>query len=329
MSKPPYTLTPRILELMMRIGEKVGTIRTTHLEKPRAELRKVNRIKTIQSSLEIEGNTLTEAQVTAIIENKRVAGPAKDILEVKNAIGVYGIMDRLHPFRLRSLLEAHRKLMNGLIPNAGRFRTGQVGIARGKALTHLAPPPSRVPELMKDLLNYLSGNEDPILIRSCVFHYEFEFIHPFADGNGRMGRLWQTLILSRYHPIFGYLPVEAIIKERQKEYYEALRSSDRQATSTPFIEFMLEAIEEVLTRHALNPVKRLTTTDRLVIFQKAVGKKTFSRKDYLVHFNNLSTATASRDLRSGVDSAILIITGEKRMAVYRYTGKFKKLELGG
>ena len=235
--KPPYSITGKILKLVALISEKIGEVNAAHLSKPPTELRKKNRIKTIQSSLEIEGNTLSLEQITAIIENKRIIGPKKDILEVKNAIEVYNFLDKLNPYSFESFCEAHRILMNGLIENAGKLRTTSVGIVKGSKITHIAPPSEMLQPLMNDLFAYLKSNDDLMLIKSCVFHYEMEFIHPFIDGNGRIGRLWQTLILKESYPVFEFLPVEALIKEKQERYYEALGKSDTTGESTLFIEF--------------------------------------------------------------------------------------------
>ena len=206
--KPPYTITPKILTAISAISEKIGAIKAAHLQYPRAELRKMNRIKTIHSSLQIEGNTLTIQQVTALLENKRVMAPEKDIREVKNAIVVYNQLEKLNSISILSFLKAHALLMKGLVSMAGKIRTTSVGIIKGTKLAHLAPSAKMVRPLLNDLFEYLKSNDDPVLIKSCVFHYELEFIHPFADGNGRMGRLWQTVLLRQYNPVFAFLPVE-------------------------------------------------------------------------------------------------------------------------
>jgi Fic family protein len=236
--KSPYEITNTILSLISQISEKIGEIRSAHLFKPPAELRKRNLIQTIQSSLQIEGNTLTVEQITDLIHKKKVLGPKKDIQEVKNAIKVYSMLDDFDTYELDSLCLAHGILMDGLLANAGSLRKTSVGIVKGKEVAHIAPPGNMVFPLMKDLFSYLKNNEDLILIKSCVFHYEFEFIHPFLDGNGRMGRLWQTMILREYSPVFEFLPIETLIKERQQDYYNALEKSDSEGNSTSFIEFM-------------------------------------------------------------------------------------------
>ena len=266
----------------------------------------------------IEGNTLNIDQVTAIIDNKRILGPKRDILEVQNAINVYSVLDSLSSRSISSFLKAHSILLNGLVAKPGRFRTTNAGIIKGSKLAHLAPKASMVKALMNDLFNYLKNDKDHLLIRSCVFHYELEFIHPFEDGNGRMGRLWQTMILKELNPVFQYLPVESIIKQKQKEYYKALERSDRSGNSTIFIEFILSAIDNALGEHVKIPRVTLKTKERLDLFKASAGDSLFTRKDFLSFYNNISTATASRDLNWGVANQLLKMTGEKRTAQYQF-----------
>lgn len=318
--KPPYQVTTKILEQISSISEKVGEINAAYLYMPPTELRKKNRIKTIQSSLEIEGNSLSLDQVTAILDNKKVIAPKKDILEVKNAIKAYQNIDSYNPTSLTSFCKAHGILMNGLIENAGKIRTKSVGILKGSTVTHIAPPGDVVKSLVKELFEYLKKNKDLLLIKSCVFHYEIEFIHPFMDGNGRIGRLWQTVILRQYSPVFEFLPIELLIKARQTEYYRILGESDKKGDSTGFIEFMLQIINESLEELLTNQNVNLTSEDRMTIFKEKIGKSTFNRQDYLRHFKDISTATASRDLKLAVKNGILNKTGDKRTTSY----KFKK-----
>lgn len=318
--KPPYQLTTKILEQISSISEKVGEINAAYLYKPPTDLRKKNRIKTIQSSLGIEGNSLTLDQVTAILDNKKVIAPTIDILEVKNAIKAYENIDSYNPTSLTSFCKAHGILMNGLIENAGQIRTKSVGILKGSTVTHIAPPGDVVKSLVKELFDYLKKNKDLLLIKSCVFHYEIEFIHPFMDGNGRIGRLWQTVILRQYSPVFEFLPIESLIKARQVEYYRILGESDNKGDSTGFIEFMLQIINKSLEELLTNQNVNLTSQDRITIFKEKIGKSTFSRQDYLRHFKDISTATASRDLKIAVENGILHKTGDKRTTSY----KFKK-----
>lgn len=316
--KPPYTITDTILKLVASISEKIGEINASHLYKPTTELRKKNRIKTIQSSLEIEGNTMTEEQITALLENKRVIAPEKDILEVQNAIKVYEQLRKFNPCQLKDLEKAHSILMNGLIENAGRLRTSNVGIVKGSKIEHLAPSGTMVKGLMNELFRFLKNDNDLILIKSCVFHYEFEFIHPFVDGNGRMGRLWQTLILMQQYPVFEFLPIESLIKQNQEEYYAKLSASDKIGNSTPFVTFMLGLILEALEQLLKSQNKTLNTEERIELFKDRVGGLRFGRKEYLQNFKNISAPTASRDLKWAVDNGILIRFGEQRLTAYQY-----------
>jgi Fic family protein len=317
--KPPYSITPVILSLISTISEKLGAIIAIHLQAPRTELRKANQIKTIHSTLEIEGNTLSIDQVTAVIENKRVIAPQKDILEVKNAIKVYDAFQSFNALSLPSFLKAHALLMKGLIPMPGKFRTAGAGIVKGSKLTHLAPKANMVKALMNDLFSYLKNDKDLLLIKSCVFHYELEFIHPFVDGNGRMGRLWQSVILKELNPIFVFLPVELIIKQRQSEYYKVLEKSDKSGNSTLFIEFILAAIDEALSTQVNQRRAPVTAEERIKIFREQFGNNEFSRKDYLEYFKEISAPTASRDLKSGVEQKIIKRRGDKRTAVYNFS----------
>jgi Fic family protein len=316
--KPPYKITGKILRLVASISEKIGEVNAAHLNKPPTELRKKNRIKTIHSSLEIEGNTLTIEQITAIVENKRVIGPKRDILEVKNAITVYDYLDKLNPYDFESFCKAHGILMNGLIDSAGNLRSKPVGIVKGSEVAHIAPPGEMVKPLMADLFDYLKNDDDLFLIKSCVFHYEMEFIHPFIDGNGRMGRLWQTLILKDTYPVFGYLPIETLIKERQEQYYESLGKSDNAGESTVFIEFMLEIILESLEELLNIQNVSLTNIDRINLFKSIVKEDLFSRKEYLKNFREISSATASRDLKFAVENGLIEKIGDKNTTRYRY-----------
>lgn len=244
--QPPLTLTPVMLGLVAEISEQVGRLTALKDGPLTPQLRRGNRIRTIQASLAIENNTLSLEQVTAVLEGKRVLGLPREIQEVRNAFAAYEAMPAWQPYSAADLLNAHAVLMQGLIDDAGQWRQGGVGIYRGEQLVHMAPPASRVASLMTDLLSWLGATELHPLLASCVFHYEFEFIHPFADGNGRMGRLWQTLLLSQWRPVLAYLPVETVIRDRQDAYYGALSAADRAGEATPFVEFMLDALTVAL-----------------------------------------------------------------------------------
>ncbi|RMH83081.1 Fic family protein [Pseudomonas sp. AOB-7] len=244
--QPPLTLTPQMLALAAEISEQVGLLTAQREAALTPQLRRGNRIRTIQASLAIENNTLSVEQVTAVLDGKRVLGLPREIQEVRNAFAAYEAMPGWQPHSQADLLAAHGLLMQGLIDDAGRYRQGGVGIYREGRLLHMAPPASRVASLMQDLLRWLGASDWHPLIASCVFHYEFEFIHPFADGNGRMGRLWQTLILSQWRPVLAYLPVETVIRDQQEAYYAALAAADQAAEATPFVEFMLAALRQAL-----------------------------------------------------------------------------------
>lgn len=243
---PPFEITEEISSLTIMIAETVGHLSANIGATPAPILRKQNRIKTIQSSLAIENNSLSIEQVTDILDGKRVLGPPDEIREVKNAIDTYNLLFELNPYNETDLLKAHRLMMADLVSENGKYRSGGVGVFDGDRYIHLAPPAMRVPSLMGDLLLWAKNTTVHPLISSCVFHYEFEFIHPFADGNGRMGRMWQTLLLMRWNQIFAWIPVEIIVKGHQQEYYAAIAACDKSGESTDFITFMLRCLLESL-----------------------------------------------------------------------------------
>lgn len=313
---PPYQITPEILQLVVSISEKIGQINAKFLDKPSPKLRKENRIKTIHSSLSIEGNTLTMEQITALIENKRIIGPVKDVNEVLNAISVYNQLQTFDPQSSKSFLKAHEILMKGLVTDNGKYRKTGVGVMAGDRIAHMAPPAENVTHLMNDLFGFLKTSKDISLIKSCVFHYEMEFIHPFIDGNGRMGRLWQTLILMKEYPVFEFIPFENIIHKTQGKYYQALSKSDKVGNSTPFIEYMLNVINDSLFSMLDFKSRIITTEDRLSYFSEICGPE-FSRKDYMGVFKEISTATASRDLKRGIELGLFEKEGDKTKTIYR------------
>ena len=314
--KPPYEINSLILKYVSSISEKIGEVNAKYLVKTNPKLRKQNQIKTIHSSLSIEGNTLSIEQVTAILENKRVVGPQKDITEVLNALKVYKDIKYLKCHSEKDFLKTHKILMTNLIENSGKYRTKGVGIVKGSKVEHIAPPYENVPFLMKDLFQYLKDKSEISLIKSCVFHYEMEFIHPFMDGNGRMGRLWQTLILMEEYSVFEYLPFETLISKNQAEYYNSLSISDKEGKSTKFIEYMLNIIDKSLSELLENAIKKLSDENRIEIFME-IFKEEFTRKDYLIYFKDLSSATASRDLRKAVENGIISKQGDKKTTTYR------------
>lgn len=243
---PPYTITDDIINLIAEISELVGSISVMSNMHSNPKLRKDNRIRTIQASLAIENNSLSLNQVTDIINGKRVLGAPNEIHEVKNAYEAYEHLLHYNPFSVEDMLSAHCILMNGLVKEVGIFRLGGVGVFAGENLVHMAPPANRVPQLIDELLHWTKNAKIHPLIKSCIFHYEFEFIHPFSDGNGRMGRMWQTLLLYQWKPIFAWLPVETLIREQQEKYYQVLTESDKAADSGSFVYFLLQTIYDSL-----------------------------------------------------------------------------------
>lgn len=264
---PPYKITPKIIDLVSKISEAVGSFNAQE----ELRLHRINRIKTIQGSLAIEGNTLTIDQITAILDGKPVIAPINEVQEIRNAIKAYELLDELNPNSIDDLLKAHLAMEVGLIDDAGHFRRRGVGVASGDEIIHYAPPAERVPQLMKELFGWLAVTGEHPLIKSCVFHYEFEFIHPFSDGNGRTGRLWQTLILSKWRPVFKNLPIENIVYKYRKEYYQAIAISGGADGCTPFIEFVLGVIDETLAMESSAPI---TTRDKILEQMRANPKIT-------------------------------------------------------
>lgn len=244
--QPPFQLTHQMTSLVAQIAELIGTWKAFNQNKLVPELRRGNRIKTIQASLAVEQNTLTLEQVTAVLAGKTVLGTPREIQEVHNAFAAYDAMENWQPYEIKDLLNAHRILMQGLVENAGHWRKTGAGIYRGEQLVHMAPPASQLSRLMTDLFAWLKNTDAHPLIASTAFHYEFEFIHPFVDGNGRIGRLWQTLILSHWQPMLAFLPVETVIKNRQQAYYQLLSAADAKSDCSMFIEFLLQAILQSL-----------------------------------------------------------------------------------
>ncbi len=252
---PPYEITDEMLELVSQIMENLGDLNNINELERLPRLRRVNRIKTIQSSLAIENNTLSIGQVADVIDGKRIVGPKEDIIAVQNANFAYKVIKDINPFEIKDLLRIHRVMMRGLVEEAGQIRTGQVGVFNEQGrVVHLAPPAEFVQKELENLFNWLKTSPANMLIKSSVFHYEFEFIHPFRDGNGRMGRLWQTALLASWKPIFAWIPIESIIKDNQEEYYNSITLSTSQAKSNVFILFMLNVINKAV-RDILNDTK--------------------------------------------------------------------------
>ena len=245
--QPPFQITNKIIDDIAEISELTGRLSVHDNLSGNPHLRRTNRIRTIHGSLAIEQNALSLEQVTAVLNGKHVLAPPKDIAEVKNAYEIYERLDELDPYSVDDLLTAHGIMTRGLVEESGMFRTRPVGVVdqEGNVL-HFGTLPQYVPDLVMELLDWAKSSDLHMLIRSCVFHYELELIHPFADGNGRVGRLWHTLLLSKWNPVFAWLPVESIIHDHQQEYYAAINTSNDAGESTVFIEFMLSAIKASL-----------------------------------------------------------------------------------
>lgn len=311
MNKYPFQITDEILNKVAEISQLVGQVSVSSNLSSNPTLRRTNRINTIYSSLAIEQNTLSIDQVTAVISGKRVIAPPKDIAEVKNAYEIYEHLDELNPYSVDSLLFAHSIMMRDLVGESGAFRSKPVGVvdAKGNVL-HFGTLPRYVPDLIADLLEWTENSELPMLIKSCVFHYEFEVIHPFADGNGRIGRLWHTLLLSKWNPLFAWIPIESIIHDRQDEYYNAINTSNDTADSTAFIEFMLSAIAEALfeVSQGSKPVKNKADKNdyRWSIISDFLDSNEYIMNADLRDLLGVSSATANRILSSFVNDGKLI-----------------------
>jgi Fic family protein len=320
MHQPPYTITSKILTLVSEIQSLLGESKHLIVKKPSVKLRKENKIKTIHHSLAIEGNSLTEEQISSLIEGKKVIGPKNQILEVKNAIQLYEQMTDLDPLKENDFLKAHKILMSGLLEKPGRYRQQAVGIFKNGQVSRMAPPAKQVSGLMSPLFLYLKKDQETLAsIKACIFHYELEFIHPFEDGNGRMGRLWQQLLLMKVSPLFEYLPIESLTHKNQKKYYQALEKSDVKGESTDFIEFSLEMIVNTLKEFSDEILSaKPSANDRIERAAEHFAQLNFSRKDYMFLYKEISTATASRDLAQAVLNGVLEVKGEKSRTKYRF-----------
>ncbi len=315
----PCQITSEIVNTLAAIAESIGQLEGVNLVQPGPQLRRKNRIRTIQASLAIEGNSLTRDQITALLDKKRVIGPPQDILEVQNAITAYRRLAEFTPLSMDSLLEAHGIMMKGLVADPGSLRQAPIGVIRENNIFHEAPDWKKVALMMPALFLYLNESDDHPLIKSSRFHFQLEHIHPFIDGNGRMGRFWQTRLLMLYHPVFEFLPVEHLIRDHQPEYYRALAKGDDTGDCTVFVAFILTQIEKSL-KQLIEETRGLTLTaeNRIEIARNAFGEKTFSRKDYQNLLKTISTATASRDLHQGVKMNLLKRSGDKRTSVYQF-----------
>ena len=324
---PPYTITSNILALAERIGEAIGRAEEAVVSTD-LRLRRINRIRTIHGSLAIEGNTLSEEQVSTILHGKPVVAPLREIQEARNAIKAYEQYPQWEPASETDLLSAHEVLMTALVDAPGHYRRGGVAVTGAGEVHHIGPPADRVPRLLSDLLAWLGSTSEHPLIASSVFHYEFEFIHPFEDGNGRMGRLWQTLILTRWKPLFAGVPVESLIHARQGEYYDAIRESSARGESTPFIAYMLNAILAAILTLQESP-QVTPQVGRLL----SVLDGEMSRQDIL-HALGLSDRKSLRQryllpaLQRGYVEMTRPDTPNARNQRYRLTLRGRRLQLG-
>ncbi len=309
---PPFEITPEILNAITEIAEQVGKISSIEQFSSNPTLRRKNRIRTIYGSLAIEQNTLNIEQITAVLNGKRIIAPPKDIAEVQNAYEIYDCMDTLNPYSIDALLTAHSIMMRGLTDEVGCFRSRPVGVVNQQGeIVHFGTLPDYVPKLVYDLLDWIKTSELPMLLKSCVIHYEFELIHPFSDGNGRIGRLWHTLLLSKWNPLFAWLPIESIVHDHAQEYYEAINISNEAGESTAFIQFMLSSIKSSLTE-AMNMCDEMiddvsSNSDRRwgIIHDYLKTHGTIQNKD-VCRLLGISSATASRLLYNWVKEEKLV-----------------------
>ena len=323
--KPPFEITNAMIHEVAEIAELVGKLTSTNQLSANPTLRRTNRIRTIYGSLAIEQNTLSLEQVTAVLNGKQVLAPPKDIAEVKNAYEIYERLDELDPYSVEDLLTAHGIMTRGLVEEAGIFRSRPVGVVdQDGHVLHFGTLPQYVPDLVMELLDWVKHSDIHMLIRSCVFHYELELIHPFADGNGRIGRLWHTLLLSKWNPVFAWLPVESMIHARQPEYYAAINASNDAGESTVFIEFMLSAITSSLI-DAINMSDEVSdgSMDKATLRWMQI-KKFLETHEFIMNADvrtlcGVSAATANRILSSFVEEGRLVKYHEGGHWAYKTT----------
>lgn len=316
--KPPFEITNTMIHEIAEIAELVGKLTSTNQLSASPTLRRTNRIRTIHGSLAIEQNTLSLEQVTAVLNGKQVLAPPKDIAEVKNAYEIYERLEELDPYSVDDLLTAHGIMTRGLVDESGVFRSKPVGVVDQEGhVLHFGTLPQYVPNLVMELLDWVKNSDVHMLIRSCVFHYEFELIHPFANGNGRVGRLWHTLLLSKWNPAFAWLPVESIIHDRQQEYYEAINASNNAGESTVFIEFMLSAIKASLM-DAINTSDEMSdgAMDKATVRWRQI-EKFLETHEFIMNADvralcGVSAATANRVLAG--------LTAERKLVKYSRNG---------
>lgn len=307
--RPPFTMNDNVINLLAKTSELVGQVSVLHKNSISPKLRRENRIRTIHSSLAIEHNSLSLEQVTAVLNGKRILGAPQEVKEVQSAYEAYELMLSLDPLNIEDLLRAHRLMMDGLVKENGRFRSGGVGIFEGEKLIHAAPPANYVPTLIANLFKWYKQSTLHILVKSCVFHYEFEFIHPFSDGNGRMGRMWHTLLLSQWNGLFAWLPVEELIRERQQEYYDALASADHKADCTEFVEMMMGIIFDALNELDRNDQDSDQDSDQVKALLVCIGKDELSAAQLMERLGLSHRPTFRKNyLRPALDGGLIEMT---------------------
>lgn len=288
-SKPPYTITEKAADRLAKIVETVTRLELGTEFKRDIRLHRENRVRTIHSSLAIEGNGLSLDEVTAVIDGRHVAGKQTEIKEVRNAYEAYDRIMGFDPYSVSDLLKAHKLMTDGLVKESGRFRSGNVGVFDGGAVVHMGARPQFVPQLVEELFEWAKGSELHPVLKSAVMHYEIETIHPFEDGNGRMGRLWQTLILAKWNAVFAWIPMESVLYRNRQQYYEAIENARETNDSGAFIEFTLSAILDIVEAQEKHKDehrdehkdehKDARLSDTMISVLKALETKSLSREE--------------------------------------------------
>ena len=330
MNQPPFEINNRILSLVAEITEKITRIETLIDKKRDLYLRKASKIKSVNSSCAIEANTLTEEEVRTVIDGKIVLAPEREIKEVKNAFFAYDNLSSYDPYNIKSFLEAHKHLTTGLIESSGRFRDGYVGVIDGEKVIHLGANAKFVPKLVKELFDWGNFSDINPLVKSCIMHYEIEVIHPFEDGNGRIGRLWQSLLLYEYNKVFEYIPIETLIRANQQKYYDMFVISEKEGSSTHFIEFILEMILKTIDKFdSTDILLKVKDVDKLSKTEKEVLRKLivyFNKKDSIdvqsaSEILNKNEANVRKYFRKLISLNILIPIGETKARKYQLNMK--------
>ena len=308
---PPFKITSTILSQVAQISELISDIKHIEAKKITPKLRKKNLVRSITGSLQIEGNSFSEEKVTAVLDGKRVLGSLKEVEEVRGAIKAYEQIASYDYTKLADLLQSHKLMMDTLLTNAGEFRSGNVGVYGRDGVSHVAPPPYQVHGLMVDLFEWLGKTKEHPLVVSSVFHYEFEFIHPFSDGNGRIGRLWQSVILIAYKELFSYIPIESIVKENQQAYYDALEAAGSAGESTPFVEFMLknilQSLKQFLKQEAKSDQKSSQKSDQKTLALIRKNNKVTIRE--ICEKTGLSESGVKKIIKKLKDDGVLVRIG--------------------